>query len=294
MKLWTRSLHKLVHAIAYEAGSITAHLSMVQDARRPIGWLHDIFFLGMIDELEAQQVPKKVAADAFGMSLRTYQRRIAQARASQAVGYSLWSTLSSKLKTKATKQTILSWFDASYEAQISSILRDMIAHRWVQQDDQGYYTFEPEQGVWTEEMIEDYAWLELNLRNKRDPERWAHKTGVSRERWEQALERLERAGAFAKYIHSDSDEVQRAVFHLAVHQLFKLFRRPKGGLMGLGIVPLNWDSERLAAIRQELKRLRDEATELGEGVSLRVEGKELAEEFLVWMFSACEVGAEVV
>ena len=292
MKIWNRSLHKLVYAIAYEAGAMTAHLANEKGVRRPINWVGDIFFLGVVDELERQGVPKKVAADLLGMSLRTYQRRIAQARASQSSAQSLWSLVSARLKKRATKQDILSWFDPSYHAQIGSILRDMVVHHWAHKDAHGYYTLEPDRGIWTDDMVEDYAWIEAHLKNTRDVEEWAERTGVPQARWEEALERLEGLESLVK--HSNSDEGFYWVAHLVVHQVFTLFRKPKGGLIGMGIVPLSLESERLAVIREEIRRLREECIQLSQDVAIRQPGKEMDEEFLMWLFTSCHVGSNAL
>lgn len=66
----------LIDAIVRQTTVLIAQLSTAAGIRAPLSHLADQVFLELSKEIESQGVSRKVAADMFGMALRTYQSRV--------------------------------------------------------------------------------------------------------------------------------------------------------------------------------------------------------------------------
>jgi hypothetical protein len=72
-----------IEAIVRQAMADVARLATAGGARASLSQVADQVFWDLASELERQGVTKNVAADMFGMSLRTYHRRVQQVRQEQ-------------------------------------------------------------------------------------------------------------------------------------------------------------------------------------------------------------------
>src|SRR6185295_9510551 len=66
----------LIDAIVRQTTVLLAQLSTAAGIRAPLAHVADEVFLSLSREIEAQGVGRKVAADMFGMALRTYQKKV--------------------------------------------------------------------------------------------------------------------------------------------------------------------------------------------------------------------------
>lgn len=66
----------LIAAIMQQTTVLIAQLSTAAGIRAPLARIADQVFLDLGRELEAQGVTRKVAADMFGLALRSYQKKI--------------------------------------------------------------------------------------------------------------------------------------------------------------------------------------------------------------------------
>lgn len=66
----------LIDQIMLQTTVLIAQLSTAAGIRAPLAHIADEVFLHLSDSIEKQGVSRKVAADMFGMALRTYQRRV--------------------------------------------------------------------------------------------------------------------------------------------------------------------------------------------------------------------------
>jgi hypothetical protein len=66
----------LIDGIVRQTTVLIAQLSTVSGIRAPLSRVADQVFLSLARELEAQGVGRKVAADMFGLALRSYQLKI--------------------------------------------------------------------------------------------------------------------------------------------------------------------------------------------------------------------------
>src|SRR6185436_9126563 len=66
----------LIDAIVRQTTVLLAQLSTAAGIRAPLAHVADEVFVSLARELEAQGVGRKVAADMFGLALRTYQKKM--------------------------------------------------------------------------------------------------------------------------------------------------------------------------------------------------------------------------
>lgn len=66
----------LVDSIVRQTTVLIAQLCTAAGVRAPLAQIADQVFLGLSREIEAQGVGRKVAADMFGLALRSYQKKV--------------------------------------------------------------------------------------------------------------------------------------------------------------------------------------------------------------------------
>jgi len=80
-----------LYAIVRQTTVLIAQLSTAAGVRAPLSRVADQVFLDLAREIEAQGVSRKVAADMFGLALRTYQTKVQRlARSSTERDRTLW------------------------------------------------------------------------------------------------------------------------------------------------------------------------------------------------------------
>src|SRR5690349_24211912 len=72
----------LIDAIVRQTTVLIAQLSTTAGVRAPLARVADQVFLELAREIEAQGVGRKVAADMFGLALRSYQKKLVRLNAS--------------------------------------------------------------------------------------------------------------------------------------------------------------------------------------------------------------------
>lgn len=82
----------LIDAVVRQTTILIAQLATSGGSRTPLADVANQIFADLARELHRQGVTRKVAADMFGMALRTYRRKVQRLAESQTVsGRSLWS-----------------------------------------------------------------------------------------------------------------------------------------------------------------------------------------------------------
>ena len=122
------TLDLLIHAIVRQTPIVIAQLATTGGARAPLAQFANRVFLDLVAELERQGVSKKVAADMFGLSLRTYRRKIQRTTESATErGRSLWEAVLDFVKAQGpvTRRPVRDRFSHDDEAQVRSVLRDL-------------------------------------------------------------------------------------------------------------------------------------------------------------------------
>ncbi|MEO8184543.1 MAG: hypothetical protein ABI895_37515 [Deltaproteobacteria bacterium] len=119
----------LINAIVQQTVVFIAQLAISGGVRAPLAHIADQVFLELTRELGGQGVTKKVIADMFGMSLRTYHRRTQAAEQSQSVsGQTVWEAV---LRFLAERQpvsgsAVLQRFSRDDVEIVTGVLNDFV------------------------------------------------------------------------------------------------------------------------------------------------------------------------
>ncbi|HEV8244814.1 MAG TPA: hypothetical protein VGP93_03565 [Polyangiaceae bacterium] len=118
----------LIGAIVRQTTVLIAQLATTGGVRAPLAQVADQVFGDLVRELERQGVSRKVSADMFGMTLRSYQRRIQRLGESFTErGRSLWEAVLDYLQGTGavTRGQVLQRFHRDDETQLRSVLHDL-------------------------------------------------------------------------------------------------------------------------------------------------------------------------
>jgi predicted transcriptional regulator len=119
----------LIDSIVRQATVLIAQLATAGGARTPLADMAGQVFRELADELHRQGVSRKVAADMFGMALRTYRRKIQRFAESHTVsGRSLWEAVYEHVSEHSpiTRSTLLRRFDRDEELTVKAVLQDLV------------------------------------------------------------------------------------------------------------------------------------------------------------------------
>ena len=84
----------LIEGIVQQTTVLIAQLSTSAGLRAPLAHVADSVFLELSREIESQGVGRKVAADMFGLALRSYQTKVPRLAASESVrDRTLWEAV---------------------------------------------------------------------------------------------------------------------------------------------------------------------------------------------------------
>src|ERR1700742_1043859 len=119
----------LIDAIVRQTTVLLAQLSTASGIRAPLSHVANEVFLTLSREIEAQGVGRKVAADMFGLALRTYQKKVQRLTESATeVETTLWEAVLDFLAERgsATRQQILTRFGRDPEREVIGVLSDLV------------------------------------------------------------------------------------------------------------------------------------------------------------------------
>lgn len=119
----------LIDSIVRQTTVLIAQLSTAAGIRAPVAHVADQVFCELARELEAQGVRQKVAADMFGMALRTYQKRMQRLTAARGEqGRTLWESVVTFLdrRTRTTRAEVRQRFRHDEERDVAAVLRDLV------------------------------------------------------------------------------------------------------------------------------------------------------------------------
>ena len=208
-------LPRLTSAIVRQTTVLIARLSTAGGARSPLARIAGEVFLGLATELERQGVGKKVAADMFGLALRSFQLKVQRVRESVSDrGFTLWSAVRLYIEKRgsATRREVLERFARDDPASVRGILNDLVESGVVYRTGRGeasmYRATPPEDiGRFSEadqaEADAALVWLTVTRDGPLSAAAVAQSTGLAPEAVDRALEELE---ASDKIQHTGSDE----------------------------------------------------------------------------------------
>jgi DprA winged helix domain len=120
----------LVDSIVRQTTVLIAQLCTAAGVRAPLAQIADQVFLGLSRELEAQGVGRKVAADMFGLALRSYQKKVQRLTESETQREkTLWEAVLDYLREQGSvpRRRIFERFGRDDEAAVAAILNDLVS-----------------------------------------------------------------------------------------------------------------------------------------------------------------------
>jgi len=120
----------LVDAIVHQTTVLIAQLSTAAGIRAPLAHIADQVFLELSREIEAQGVSRKVAADMFGLAIRTYQKKVQRVTESVSVrDRTLWQAALDHLESSGstTRRELLQHFQRDDPIVVGSVLSDLVS-----------------------------------------------------------------------------------------------------------------------------------------------------------------------
>lgn len=121
--------HLLIDAIVRQTTVLIAQLATSGGVRAPLAHVANQVFMDLAREIERQGVNRQVTADMFGISLRSYQRKVQRLQESATDrGRSMWEAVLDHLAQSGvrTKAQLLDRFHRDPEKLVTSILRDLV------------------------------------------------------------------------------------------------------------------------------------------------------------------------
>jgi hypothetical protein len=119
----------LIDAIVQQTTVLIAQLSTAAGLRSPLAHVADQVFLSLAQEIERQGVSRKIAADMFGLALRTYQRKVQRLEESgSAGGRTLWEAILSHITDEGPirRDAMLARFRNDDELAVTAVLVDLV------------------------------------------------------------------------------------------------------------------------------------------------------------------------
>jgi hypothetical protein len=120
----------LVDSIVRQTTVLIAQLCTAAGVRAPLAQIADQVFLGLSRELEAQGVGRKVAADMFGLALRSYQKKVQRLAESETQrDKTLWEAVIDYLREQVSvpRRRIFERFQRDDEDALAAILNDLVS-----------------------------------------------------------------------------------------------------------------------------------------------------------------------
>jgi hypothetical protein len=120
----------LIDAIMRQTTVLIAQLSTSVGIRAPLAHVADQVFVDLASEIEAQGVGRKVAADMFGLALRSYQKKMQRLTASATFREkTLWEGVLDFLTQHggATRERLEARFRYDSERDLAAVLNDLVS-----------------------------------------------------------------------------------------------------------------------------------------------------------------------
>jgi hypothetical protein len=196
----------LIDSVIRQTTVLIAHLATSAGLRAPLSHIANSVFLELSDELSAQGVSRKVAADMFGMALRTYQAKIQRLSARQDdERESVWKAVFEFVQERqvVSRADVLREFYDEDEEIVRGILWDLVESGLVFQKGRGSATvyrvaseddLEVVAGRDAQEAAVPMIWLNVYLHGPVTKEDLAQLVSVDADMVDHVLEMLQMDG----------------------------------------------------------------------------------------------------
>ena len=119
----------VIDAVVQQTTILVAQLATAKGIRAPLSHVADQVFMELANSIEAQGVPRKVAADMFGMALRSYQLKVQRLQAAAGErDRSLWEAIYDYIAVYdvVPRVKVLAAFSDDDGLAVRSILQDLV------------------------------------------------------------------------------------------------------------------------------------------------------------------------
>ena len=130
----------LIDALTRQTTVLVAELATTAGIRAPLAHVADQVFRDLANAIEGQGVTRKVAADMFGLALRSYQLKVQRLEESLTErDRSLWEAVFEHIRDEGVvrRTDLLRHFACDDEASVKSIVHDLVRSGLVFQTGQG-------------------------------------------------------------------------------------------------------------------------------------------------------------
>lgn len=163
----------LIDAIVRQTTVLIAQLSTAAGIRAPLSHVADQVFADLAKQIEAQGVSRKVAADMFGIALRTYQKKVDRLSESASQrGLTLWQAILEFVESDpgVQREAVLRRFAQDGEVNVIAVLNDLVGSGVLHRSGRGETslyrpTSEEDRGLLArrdaEQALSHMAWLSI-------------------------------------------------------------------------------------------------------------------------------------
>ena len=134
------NIRLLIDSIMQQTTVLIGQLSTAAGVRAPLARVADQVFLDLARELDTQGVAQRVAADMFGLALRSYQKKIRRLTESASVpDRTLWQAVLEHVgeKQRARRSDVLARFRADGDREVGAVLNDLVGSGLIYQTGHG-------------------------------------------------------------------------------------------------------------------------------------------------------------
>ena len=120
----------LIDAVVQQTTLLIAQLATHGGVRAPMAHVADQVFLELAREIEQQGVSRSVAADMFGLALRSYQKKLNRLNGSATQrGKTLWQAVLDYVgdRGSAKRAQVIEHFQRDEESDVVAVLTDLVS-----------------------------------------------------------------------------------------------------------------------------------------------------------------------
>jgi hypothetical protein len=195
----------LIDAIVRQTTVLIAQLATLGGERTPLAHTANQVFLDLSRELREQGVGSKVAADMFGMALRSYQTKVQRLTESQTErGRTLWEAIYNHIREHGnmrslSRSEILTRFRHDDPIAVRGVLRDQVNSGLVARTGRGDATryqlvSNDQHGPSSEERRDHLVWMMVHRLSPADVKALSETLSMAPDQVEASVERLEAQG----------------------------------------------------------------------------------------------------
>jgi hypothetical protein len=200
------NLEILIGSIVRQTTVLIAQLATSGGARAPLAHIAHQVFSDLARELERQGLSRVVTADLFGISLRSYQRKMIRLRESSSDrGRSMWDAVLEYLVSRGvtSRAEVLERFNRDPEPIVRGLLSDLVQSGFVFSSGSGAHTLyratsEDELTQVRQSQaargLDEFVWAVVYRHGPVDVQRLSEFVQLDHERLNEVLERLCQSG----------------------------------------------------------------------------------------------------